>query len=46
MSGPEGAKKLIFQFEGDLNLVDFPLGEIDVDTEDDYLNLGDVSSGK
>lgn len=39
LSGNEGAKKLLKRFEEDVCRVDFPLGEIDIDTMKDYDNL-------
>jgi molybdenum cofactor cytidylyltransferase len=39
LKGAEGAKKLIKQFAEDVAAVPFPLGEIDIDTQDDYRKL-------
>jgi len=34
----QGAKKLVQQFPGRVEVVDFPQGEFDLDTEEDYQN--------
>ena len=39
LKGAEGAKKLIKQFAGDVASVPFPLGGIDIDTQEDYRKL-------
>ena len=39
LTGQEGAKKLIYEHPGDLALVDFELGIIDIDTREDYRDL-------
>jgi molybdenum cofactor cytidylyltransferase len=39
LSGSEGAKKLLKQYTGDLATVDFPRGDIDIDTEADVGKL-------
>jgi molybdenum cofactor cytidylyltransferase len=39
LSGSDGAKKLLKQYPDDLDTVDFPKGEIDIDTEDDARKL-------
>ncbi len=39
LSGQEGARKLLYEFEHDLAIVDFPKGNIDIDTIEDYKNL-------
>jgi len=36
LSGDKGARALLQQFSDDLSTVDFPLGEFDIDTEEDY----------
>lgn len=43
LKGNEGAKRLMMQNQGDLSLVAFPLGNVDIDTEEDYRRL---SSGE
>ncbi|MDR6941265.1 molybdenum cofactor cytidylyltransferase [Mucilaginibacter pocheonensis] len=40
LQGKEGAKKLIKTFPNDVAAVAFPLGAIDIDTIDDYRELG------
>ncbi|MEI6086890.1 MAG: nucleotidyltransferase family protein [Bacteroidota bacterium] len=39
LSGDKGARSILHQYQNDLITVDFPLGEIDIDTEDDYHKL-------
>jgi len=39
LSGDKGARSILLQHPDDLLTVDFPLGEIDIDTEDDYKNF-------
>ena len=39
LKGSEGAKKLLKQFQGDVKTVPFPLGGVDIDTQEDYQNL-------
>lgn len=39
LKGQEGAKKLLLQFEQEVAAVPFPLGEVDVDTREDYERL-------
>ncbi|HEY4060968.1 MAG TPA: nucleotidyltransferase family protein [Puia sp.] len=39
LSGSDGAKKLLKQYTNDLAVVDFPLGVIDIDTEEDRRKL-------
>ncbi|MDO9553931.1 nucleotidyltransferase family protein [Rhodonellum sp.] len=39
LTGKEGAKKLIYEHSGDLALVDFELGIVDIDTREDYRGL-------
>jgi molybdenum cofactor cytidylyltransferase len=39
LSGDKGARSILHQYQNDLITVDFPLGEIDIDTEDDYQKL-------
>lgn len=39
LSGTQGAKQLLRIHEDDLTQIDFPEGNIDIDTEEDYLNL-------
>jgi molybdenum cofactor cytidylyltransferase len=41
LSGSEGAKKLLKLYPDDLATVDFPGGEIDIDTGEDVSRLGD-----
>ncbi len=36
LKGDTGAKKLINEFPGDVATIDFPLGEVDIDTIQDY----------
>ena len=43
MKSSEGAKKIIFSHLEDTGSVDFPLGEIDIDTPEDYEKLIDQS---
>ena len=43
LEGQEGAKKIIIQHPEDTTSVQFPLGEIDIDTADDYRRLTDNS---
>lgn len=38
--GDKGARSILHQYQDDLVTIDFPLGEIDIDTEADYLKLG------
>lgn len=40
LMGDKGARSILQQYRDDLVTIDFPLGEIDIDTEDDYLKLG------
>lgn len=37
--GDKGARSILQQYPDDVMTVEFPLGEIDIDTEDDYLKL-------
>ena len=39
LSGEMGAKKLITQYVGEVEIVNFPKGKIDIDTEFDYRQL-------
>ena len=39
LQGDSGAKKLMLENKGQVAAVDFPAGEIDIDTEADYENL-------
>ncbi len=39
LKGDRGAKQIILKHESRLALVDFPGGEMDVDTEEDYIRL-------
>lgn len=39
LSGKEGAKKIINEFEADLSTISFENGRIDIDTEKDFVNL-------
>jgi len=39
LKGAEGAKKLVKQFAGDVASIPFPLGGIDIDTQEDYRKL-------
>jgi molybdenum cofactor cytidylyltransferase len=39
LKGHEGAKKLLLQYSEDVCLVDFPPGEVDIDTMEDYGKL-------
>jgi molybdenum cofactor cytidylyltransferase len=39
LSGDEGAKKVAQAYEDDCALVKFPLGKVDVDTEEDLRDL-------
>ncbi len=39
LQGKEGAKKLLQQFNNDVELIDFPEGAIDIDTPEDYEKL-------
>jgi molybdenum cofactor cytidylyltransferase len=39
LSGQQGAKKILQQSTGDLALVPFPLGVLDIDTAEDYQRL-------
>jgi molybdenum cofactor cytidylyltransferase len=41
LKGDEGAKKILKRFSEDVATVDFPKGEIDIDTQKDYENLVD-----
>jgi CTP:molybdopterin cytidylyltransferase MocA len=38
--GDKGARSILQQYPDDLIRIDFPLGEIDIDTEADYYKLG------
>jgi molybdenum cofactor cytidylyltransferase len=44
LSGHEGAKKLLTKYETNVRLLPFPNGEVDIDTEDDYVRF--ISSYK
>ena len=35
LTGSEGAKKVIFNHQAEVNVLDFPLGAVDLDTEED-----------
>lgn len=35
LTGPEGAKKVIFKHQAEVHALDFPLGAVDLDTEED-----------
>ena len=39
LAGDKGARSILHQYQNELITVDFPLGEIDIDTEDDYHKL-------
>jgi molybdenum cofactor cytidylyltransferase len=39
LKGQEGAKKLLMKYKEDLLAISFPLGGIDIDTEEDYRSL-------
>ncbi|NIJ52142.1 nucleotidyltransferase family protein [Dyadobacter arcticus] len=39
LSGNEGAKKLLLKYSQDVTSVPFPLGNIDIDTKEDYKNF-------
>lgn len=39
LTGDKGARSILQQYPDDLITIDFPLGEIDIDTEADYYNL-------
>jgi molybdenum cofactor cytidylyltransferase len=39
LQGNDGAKKLLKRYHEDLCMVDFPMGEVDIDTMEDYGNL-------
>ncbi|MEO6282861.1 MAG: nucleotidyltransferase family protein [Dyadobacter sp.] len=39
LTGTEGAKKLIKRFQSDATTVPFPLGNMDIDTQEDYQKL-------
>lgn len=39
LNGEEGAKKLLKLYEEDVATVPFPEGNIDIDSEEDYINL-------
>ncbi len=41
LKGDEGAKKILKSNKKDVTMVDFPKGEIDIDTQKDYENLVD-----
>jgi molybdenum cofactor cytidylyltransferase len=41
--GNEGAKKLVMAHQNDLYAIDFPKGEIDIDTREDYLKRKNYS---
>jgi molybdenum cofactor cytidylyltransferase len=42
LQGDKGAKKIVDQHLDDLVTIDFPLGVLDVDTEEDYLKFQDL----
>lgn len=44
LKGQEGAKKLLNSYAGDVSLVPFDKGEIDIDTPDDYLKLKETDT--
>lgn len=39
LKGAEGARKLLKRFEDDITIISFPMGGIDIDTQEDYRNL-------
>lgn len=39
LTGTEGAKKLLTKYSGHVHLISFPLGGVDIDTEEDYEKL-------
>ena len=39
LNGSEGAKKLLQKFQDDVTTVPFPLGSVDIDTQEDYQRL-------
>jgi len=45
LSGEGGAKQLVRRFAGDVAMVPFPKGEIDIDTEEDFKQLVNDSNG-
>lgn len=39
LTGDKGARSILQQYQDDLMTIDFPLGEIDIDTEEDFHKL-------
>jgi len=39
LKGDTGAKKIIMNHAGSLAVIDFPLGAIDIDTQEDYISI-------
>jgi molybdenum cofactor cytidylyltransferase len=39
LMGDKGARSILHQYPNDLITVEFPMGEIDIDTEDDYYKM-------
>lgn len=39
LEGQEGAKKVLFAYRPSISLIPFPLGQVDIDTPEDYQNL-------
>ena len=39
LQGPDGAKKVLLAYQSFVNLIPFPLGQVDIDTPEDYNNL-------
>jgi molybdenum cofactor cytidylyltransferase len=39
LMGDKGARSILHQYPNDLITVEFPLGEVDIDTEDDYQKM-------
>lgn len=46
LKGSEGAKKVILKNKADVLVVDFPLGAMDLDTEEDLIQLKNLDSEK
>jgi len=46
LQGQDGAKKILWQHAGELETISFPMGYIDIDTMQDYQNLGSLAGGE
>jgi molybdenum cofactor cytidylyltransferase len=46
LQGQDGAKKILLQHAGALETISFPMGYIDIDTMQDYQDLGSLVRGE